>query len=425
MILSVLCGSVCAQDEKSDFLQKLSALKGVSDIEKLNSNVYKEKYVLYFSQNLDPKDPSKGSFKQRVIVGFRGFDCPTVLETEGYSANYSTNQYYREELSELYNANLIVVEHRFFAKSVPEPANWDFMTIENSANDLHNVRETFGKIFKNKWVATGISKGGSTCVYYRAFFPNDVDVSVAYVAPISRALVDGRHEKFLLKKAGTKEERDKIHDCQVEFMKRKPKLISMLDTFSTNHNYKYYRPLTEIYDYMVLEYEFSLWQWGTPVSTIPSKGENDKVWFKYLAETVEPDYFSYPSEYMPFFYQAAKEFGYYGYSTKSIKKYTELKNTKNYVKEIMLPEEMRSVKFDKTVCKFTESYLKKNDPTLIFIYGQNDPWTASGVAKWLNCKKKQNMAVYVQPGGSHLSRITNMPENMRKEITEKLDKWLK
>ena len=426
LILTLLCGGVFAQDsEVPEFLQKLKGLKGVSDIEILQSNVFKEKYVIYFTQNIDHKNPQKGTFKQRVIVGFRGFDCPTVLVTEGYAANYATYPYYKEELTELYGANLVFVEHRYFAKSVPEPTDWNFMTVENSANDLHNIRQTFGQVFPKKWIATGISKGGSTCTYYRAFFPNDVDVTVAYVAPISRGVIDGRHEKFLLKKVGTKEERDKVHDCQVEFMKRKDKLISMLDTFSTNHNYKYYIPLKDVYDYLVLEYEFSLWQWGTPVSTIPSKGESDAVWFNYLAEMVGPDYFAYPSEHLPFFYQALRELGYYGYPLKYIKKYTDLKDSKNYVKNIMVPAEMRNVEFDKTVCKFTENYLKKNDPTLIFIYGENDPWTASGVAGWLNCKKKQNMAVYVQPRGSHLSRISNMPPEMKKQITDKLDKWLK
>ncbi|MBR4677084.1 MAG: hypothetical protein IKO99_03675 [Bacteroidales bacterium] len=86
LIFALLCGGVFAQDsEVPEFLQKLKSLKGVSDIEILQSNVFKEKYVIYFTQNIDHKNPQKGTFKQRVIVGFRGFDCPTVLVTEGYA----------------------------------------------------------------------------------------------------------------------------------------------------------------------------------------------------------------------------------------------------------------------------------------------------------------------------------------------------
>ena len=34
------------------------------------------------------------------------------------------------------------------------------------------------------------------------------------------------------------------------------------------------------------------------------------------------------------------------------------------------------------------------------------------------------MRVYVQPRGSHGSRISNMPEDMKAEIIERLTKWL-
>ena len=44
LIFALLCGGVFAQDsEVPEFLQKLKSLKGVSDIEILQSNVFKEK----------------------------------------------------------------------------------------------------------------------------------------------------------------------------------------------------------------------------------------------------------------------------------------------------------------------------------------------------------------------------------------------
>ena len=122
--------------------------------------------------------------------------------------------------------------------------------------------------------------------------------------------------------------------------------------------------------------------------------------------------------------QAIKELGYYGYSLKPIKKWTSLKSTKGYLKKIMLPNSLRHYDFDATLYKRTVKFLKKEDPTHIFIYGEIDPWSASGVCTWLNCKKKKNMRVYVQPRGSHGSRISNMPEDMKAEIIERLTKWL-
>ncbi|MBR3712969.1 MAG: aminopeptidase, partial [Bacteroidales bacterium] len=310
-LLMAVCIAATAQE--SDFYKQLAALPGVSDITTLSSRNYKEKYQLFITQQLVPGNPAAGTFKQRVFVGLKGIDRPTVIVTEGYSADYASRPYFSEELSELMNANIVVCEHRYFSQSVPEPCNWDYMTINNANADLHNIRQTFGKVFKGKWVSTGISKGGSTCTYYRAEYPGDVDASVAYVAPISRALEDGRHEKFLNKKVGTKEDREKMKALQAELMRRKPKLVNMLDTFCTNRNYKFNIPIDQVYDYEVLELEFSLWQWGRPLSIAPKNYDSDVKWFQFLVDEVGPDYFTCPNAYLPFYYQAEREFGYYGY----------------------------------------------------------------------------------------------------------------
>ena len=160
-----------------DLQEKLASLKGISGIEKLQSDYYPEKYVV------------------RI----------TIMVTEGYGAAYALNPKYQEELSKLLNANLVFVEYRYFLESTPEPKNWDYLTAENSAYDLHNVRNTFKQIYPEKWISTGISKGGQTTMLYRAFFPDDVDFSVPYVGPLCKGVEDGRHEPFL-RKVGTKAE---------------------------------------------------------------------------------------------------------------------------------------------------------------------------------------------------------------------------
>ena len=69
--------------------KRLAALPGVSDVEALESTTFPEKYVFFIKQQLDGKDASKGTFEQRVVLCHRGFDRPTVLVTEGYSARYA------------------------------------------------------------------------------------------------------------------------------------------------------------------------------------------------------------------------------------------------------------------------------------------------------------------------------------------------
>jgi hypothetical protein len=407
-------------------MKQLCALDCVSEVQPLETTCFKEKYVLKMEQQVDWKTSAKGTFGERIFVGMKGLDKPTVIVTEGYSASYGLNPGYEEELSRLFDANVVLCEYRYFSQSVPVPTNWDYMTVDNSLADYHHVRQVFGQLFKGKWISTGISKGGQTTMFYRATYPDDVDVSVSYVAPLNRAVEDGRHEKFLAKKVGTKEERKVIRQAMQELIRRKPELMKLFHAYCEENDYQFLMSEEDVYDYCVLEFPFALWQWGTPVSSIPelTSDEDDEVWFDYLMKVSSPDYFAYPSQYMPFDVQAAKELGYYGYSLKPIKKWTSLKSTKGYLKKMWLPDSLRKYDFDPALYKRTVKYLKKEDPKHIFIYGEIDPWSSSGVCTWLNCKKKKNMRVYVQPRGSHKARINNMPERMKTEIINRLTNWL-
>jgi len=207
-------------------------------------------------------------------------------------------------------------------------------------------------------------------------------------------------------------------------MERKSSILPKWEKYCESKGYSYRIPMEQIYDYCVLEYPFALWQWGTDVKTIPADNATDEQWMNHFIQISSPNYFSLPNKYMPFFVQAARELGYYGYDMKALKKWCSINSTKKYLRRVMLEESLSDIKFDKTLYRYTKKYLKKNDPKHIFIYGEDDPWSASGVAGWLDCSKKQNMRVYVQPHGSHRARIYNMPENIKNEIIGRITSWL-
>lgn len=401
--------------------QKISAISAIKEIRPLETSEFSEKYVTYFTQPLDHRHPEKGSFRQRVIVSHVGFDRPTVIVTEGYGAAYALRSQYREELSKLLNANMIFVEYRYFLESTPEPKDWQYLTAENSADDLHAITTAFKNIYPGKWIATGISKGGQTTLLYRTFYPDDVDISVPYVAPLCYGVEDGRHEPFLYK-VSTPENRKIIEDFQLEALKRKATLLPRFEKYCTEKNYSFRAPIEEIYDYSVLEYSFALWQWGTPISSIPATTASDDEIFSHLLAISEPGYFTADSPNASFFVQAARELGYYGYDVQPFKQYLSIQSSEGYLHRLMLPEELKDMPFDKTLNKKITKFLKKQDPKMIFIYGQNDPWTAAGVT-WL--KNKKNIHVFIQPNGSHLARINTLPEKEKKEVMELIKQWLK
>nr|WP_303923664.1 S28 family serine protease [Bacteroides intestinalis] len=421
LLLFVLLSASASSFAQTVLEQKISAISAIKEIRPLETSEFSEKYVTYFIQPLDHRHPEKGSFRQRVIVSHVGFDRPTVIVTEGYGAAYALRSQYREELSKLLNANMIFVEYRYFLESTPEPKDWQYLTAENSADDLHAITTAFKNIYPGKWIATGISKGGQTTLLYRTFYPDDVDISVPYVAPLCYGVEDGRHEPFL-HKVSTPENRKIIEDFQLEALKRKATLLPRFEKYCTEKNYSFRAPIEEIYDYSVLEYSFALWQWGTPISSIPATTASDDEIFSHLLAISEPGYFTADSPNASFFVQAARELGYYGYDVQPFKQYLSIQSSEGYLHRLMLPEELKDMPFDKTLSKKITKFLKKQDPKMIFIYGQNDPWTAAGVT-WL--KNKKNIHVFIQPNGSHLARINTLPEAEKAEVMELINEWLK
>lgn len=416
-----LCAWLAMAGTNISLREKLDTLQGISDIESLSTEYYPEKYVMKFEQYLNPKDTAIGRFHQRIVVCHQGFERPTVIVTEGYGGKYALSPRYHEELSALLQANVVFVEHRYFLESAPTPKNWDYLTAENSAYDLHRVVQTFKQIYPEKWISTGISKGGQTTMLYRAFFPYDVDFSVAYVAPLCRSVEDGRHEPFF-RKVGTRKERRKIEAFQREVLQRRNELRPLFQAYVQEKGYTFRTTLDEIYDLSVLEYPFALWQWGTSVSLIPEEGADAKKVFDHWMQISDPSYFSVGQDTEPFNVQAARELGYYGYDTAPFKKWLTIPTAKGYLNRVMLPDELRDkVEFRPELYHKIYGFLRDNDPKIIFIYGEIDPWTAVRVPTFTG---KQNEQIYIQPHGSHLSRIGNMPEKIKQRILEQIHNWL-
>ena len=421
-LLGLLCLLSLSAVAQTTLQEKLKTISLITEIKPLESKEFAEKYVTYFTQPLDHDRPELGSFRQRVIISHIGFDRPTVIVTEGYGASYALNPRYREELSKMFNTNMVFVEYRYFLESTPNPRDWQYLTAESSADDLHAVRQALKDIYPNKWIATGISKGGQTAMLYRTFYPNDVDITVPYVGPLCYDVEDGRHEPFL-RQVGTEDERRKIEDFQLEVLKRKSTLLPRFEKHCQEKKYEFNASTEEIYDYSVLEYSFAFWQWGTPVSTIPANNASDDEIYKHFMAISEPSYFAKGGGNESFFVQAARELGYYGYDIRPFKKYLSITSSKGYLKKLMLPDDAKDIKFDKTLSKKITKFLKKNDPKMIFVYGEIDPWSAAATT-WLNTDKKENVHIFVEPRGSHLARINTLPEEMKQKAISILKKWL-
>jgi hypothetical protein len=411
--------SIISLAQLEQFLKSQPEIKVVEKIQ--GNNFFNETYRIMVRQPVDHSDTLKGFFLQRVFVADKGKENAVLLITEGYGANYAGNPRYINELSPILNSNQICVEHRYFGESWPEPVNWDYLTVTNAEGDHHSIVELFKKYYSGKWINTGISKGGQTAVYHRAFYPDDVDVTIAYVAPLNFGVEDGRHEPFIKNKPGTAEDRQRIVDFQLRILKNRNLLIPMLIEYSKEKGFEYRISMDEVLDYTVLEFPFAFWQWGKSPDEIPSENASLDECFNYLMEVPGPSYFSISGmeNTKSFFVQAAHELGYYGYDIKPFKKYLSIKSSKNYLSKIFLPDDLE-IKYDKSTAKQVKRFMKNTDSEILFIYGEYDPWSATG----FEVKDKNNLLKIVKPGGSHSTRINNLPADLKKQVKDKLEEWL-
>ena len=405
----------------TELYDRLIALKGVVSVEEVEKGLFEERYAVMFEQPLDHRRPGKGHFEQRFVVAHTGFDRPTVLVTEGYGGARAVGTRYREELSEHLNANQVFVEHRYFGESTPEPRNWHYLNAEQAAADLHAVREALREIYPEKWVATGVSKGGENSLIYRMYYPEDVDVTVAYVGPVCFGVEDGRHEPFL-DRVGTDEERATIREFQTEVLKRRKELVPLFDEYCKSKSYTFRTNIDEVFDLCVLEYPFSIWQWGTATSLIPAPDSPHQELLDHLIAIVSPDYFAVNDE-PSFFVQAQRELGYYGYDTAPFEGLLSIRDARGYLPRIMLPDDARNIRFSDGLSRRIVSFYKANDPKVICIYGENDPWSAAMPDSTL-FEGKANMKLFVEPGGSHRARIKTQSEEVQAEIWEVIEGWL-
>jgi len=215
--------------------------------------------------------------------------------------------------------------------------------------------------------------------------------------------------------------RKKIEAFQIQILKNRDIILPKLEEFAKQKNFTFKISMDEVLDYCVLEYPFALWQWGRMTDKVPSVDEDIDELFKHLMIVSSPSYFAIEGMegIKSFFVQAAHELGYYGYATKPFKNYLSIKSAKGYLNQIFIPEGL-DIKYNKKTAKQVKKFIKTTDSKILFIYGEWDPWSASG----FEVPAKDNLLKIVKPEGSHTSRINNLPENQKEQVKTTLEKWL-
>ena len=108
----------------------------------------KAAYELRIRQPIDHTNPEKGYFHQRVYLTHVGYKQPMVMVTEGYARGRNRIT----EVATLLRANQLDIEHRFFGASMPDPFDYQYLTLEQATADLHHINEIFRQLYEGQRV---------------------------------------------------------------------------------------------------------------------------------------------------------------------------------------------------------------------------------------------------------------------------------
>lgn len=412
LICFLLLVNSCTENhpELSDWLKSIDGL----EFEKIEpDSVFTEAYRIFIPQYLDHDNPDAGMFMQQIIVSHIDKNAPVVIDLEGYEVRNRTM-----ELTHILNSNQIEVEHRFFDKSSPDSIDWKYMNIKQAAADHHRIINLIKEYYTGKWVSMGISKGGQTVMYHKRFYPDDVDASVAYVAPLNFSDEDVRIYQFL-NSVGDEECRNRITAFQRKVLQERKDIIPQFMDEADGRELKYSIGIENAFEYTVLEYSFAFWQWASSdCSEIPDSTATCKELYEHLAKNSPIDLFSDSGieKYAPFYYQAFTEIGFYAYETNKFYDLLEYSDGSN---KVWHPENFEE-KFDSKVMQDINNWIQNKGNNIIYIYGEYDPWGATGV----QLNGETNSLKMVLDKGSHRTRIKHFGDEDKEIILSTLEKWL-
>lgn len=340
-----------------------------------------------------------------------------VFGPAGYAVTERTGQ----ELGVILGSNLLEVTHRYFGGAEPdmprEDWDWDYLGIEQAAADHHHIVELFKEIYTGPWVSTGASKSGQTALFHRRFYPDDVDATVAYVAPIVFGLHDERFIAFM-DQVGDEPCRNAQNNFERLLLENRDSLVPMFLDWFPEHGYNFSLDPQEAFEYAVLEYHYAFWQFhNTPCTEIPGDTATAEEMFDHLEKVLWMNFFSdtYMYYFTPYYYQALKENGYPAYITAHLSDLLEVATDPGA--EFFVFADV-TTSYDPAVMLDIANWLRTDGNNIVYIYGELDPWSAA----MFEPGNATNAFRIIQPGEDHGVRILDLDEQDR--VMDSLGVWL-
>jgi hypothetical protein len=407
--------------QTADIKDQLLAIPGMSLVQEKPYTGYRY-FVLDYTQPIDHRHPSKGTFQQRITVLHKDVSRPTVFYTSGYNVSTTPS---RSEPTRIADANQVSLEYRYFTPSRPAPADWSKLDIWQAASDQHRVFKALKSIYTRNWIATGGSKGGMTATYFERFYPRDMDGVVAYVAPNDVVNnEDSAYDRFFTK-VGTKECRDRLDAVQREALVRRDSLEKRYAAYAAENGYTFTTvgSLDKAYEAVVLDYVWGFWQYSllSDCDTVPANAAtatDDEIWTS--VDTISG--FSFYTDqgldpYTPYYYQAGTQLGaptiQFPYIEKQYLRYG-YQPPRHFVPRSI------PMRFQPGAMRDVDSWVRHHADHMLFVYGQNDPW---GAERFAVGKGSKDSYVFTAPGLNHGANVAALTADQKALATARVLAW--
>ncbi|MCA1194049.1 S28 family serine protease [Saccharopolyspora sp. 6V] len=412
---------IAAAEPAADELRgRLEAVPGLTVLGERPTEPGFRLFDLTYAQPADHRDPAAGEFQQRLTLLHRDLARPTVLYTTGYNLPAQAS---RTEPTRLLDGNQVAMEHRFFTPSRPDQPDWTDLNIWQAATDEHRVIEALRAVYADRWVTTGASKGGMTAVYHRRFYPEDVDATIAYVAPNDVVNEHDRYDEFLAN-VGDESCRAALTAVQRDALTRRTELRDRYAATAAAGGFTFDRIMGDVdraLEAVVVDAPFAFWQYRgqQDCAQIPAPGASlDDLWEFF---GVTSDFFSYTDQgldpYVPYYYQAGTQLGWPDVSDEPLADLLHNRSIgepRNFV-----PREI-DMRFRPGAMADVAAWVASQGSELMFVNGEADPWSAEPFQLGPGSRDSYS---YLVPGGNHGSKIEGLPPQQRAEAAATVRRW--
>ena len=402
--------------EEQDALTRLRAVPGVTEVLEYDAPTPGTRFfVISFAQPVDHDDPDGATFTQVLTLVHRGFLVPTVMDTRGYGGSYSGGD---NELSALLRGNRLNVEHRYFGYSVPEEVDWDLLRVTQAAADHHAIAEALRALYVGPWVSTGASKGGETALFFRGLYPDDVEATVAYVAPIVQGVPDLGFLDFFdaVGEAGC---REGLLALQRTLLEHKDALLPSLSAAAADAGLAFTRVGEDYaFEVSVAELAWTFWQYDGRCELLPADPSDPVAafdWFIHSAGSPLGYDDGSVGYYGPYYYQSAVELGYPEVPHAA---FDELLTVDPSDLGPLLPSDEVPA-YDPSAVEAATGRVAREGSEILLIYGEVDPWSARALA----LDGATDSFSFTAPGANHGANLAQLSAEDRAVAYDALSRW--